>query len=103
MTRTSHRRARTGRSTDEAAGGDDVAEGGWIAFALADPAEWASEIVTRIDGVVAVRATGRHLEVGVDAAATKVTVVTELLEAGATIRDLGVPPAERFPDRPRRS
>ena len=59
-----------------------------MTVSLADPAEWAREHVRSLAGVSDVTPSGRTLECTITDPAAKATVVTTLVDSGATIRDL---------------
>ncbi|WP_226482332.1 ABC transporter ATP-binding protein [Natrinema amylolyticum] len=69
---------------------EELGGGATMTVSLADPAEWAREHVTSLEGVVDVTASGRTLECTITDPTAKATVVTELTDAGATIRDLRI-------------
>ncbi|WP_226004943.1 ABC transporter ATP-binding protein [Natrinema salinisoli] len=68
----------------------ELGGGATMTVTLADPAEWARDLVTSIEGVADTTASGRTLELSVVDPAAKATVVTALADAGATIRDLRI-------------
>ncbi|AEH35920.1 ABC transporter ATP-binding protein [Halopiger xanaduensis] len=61
-----------------------------VGLALAGPAEELAPVAKSIDGVTDVAASGRTLECTIVDPAAKATVVTELVDAGATIRDVRI-------------
>ncbi|MDF9747664.1 ABC transporter ATP-binding protein [Natrinema salsiterrestre] len=68
----------------------ELGGGATMALTLADPAEWARDLVTSLEGVADTTASGRTLELSVVDPAAKATVVTALADAGATIRDVRI-------------
>ncbi|WP_222915248.1 ABC transporter ATP-binding protein [Natrinema sp. SYSU A 869] len=69
---------------------EEIGGGATMTVSLADPAEWARELVTSLAGVVDSTASGRTLECTITDPAAKATVVTKLTDSGATIRDLRI-------------
>ncbi|RZH69023.1 ABC transporter ATP-binding protein [Natrinema altunense] len=69
---------------------EDLGGGATMTVSLANAAERAREHVTPLEGVADVAASGRTLECTITDPGAKATVVTELVDSGATIRDLRI-------------
>ncbi|PCR92093.1 ABC transporter ATP-binding protein [Natrinema ejinorense] len=69
---------------------EELGGGATMTLTLADPAEWARNLVTELEGVVDTAASGRTLELSVADPAAKASVVTQLDDSGATIRDVRI-------------
>ncbi|MBZ6495183.1 ABC transporter ATP-binding protein [Natrinema longum] len=69
---------------------EELGGGATMTLTLADPAEWARDLVTDLEGVVDTTASGRTLELSVADPAAKASAVTQLDDGGATIRDVRI-------------